>query len=491
MVTRAYSPRSFLWVAADTGGTTLISLLAMLVMARLIGPRDFGAAAIAVGAVQVVNLYVEGLLHDALIQNRDVKEDAFEQGFWLSAGIGSVLAAAAAGGWLVMRGRAGGELALLIFAASLSLPFSGMTGVLNARLRRELDYKVVAAPSVAAKLLSSLVGLAAAALGAGPWSLIAQLVAGAAIQALGLLAASSWRPAFRPTLAALRPLWGFALPYAMMHTLVGLRIQAFTMLTAALGGLAAAGYINIAFRLTLNPQILLTTALTNVGLPLLSRHQRDRPELEAAFHRLNRLNALGLPVAFFGVAVCADLLVRVLLGPRWLPSIAPMQVFAVGAGLYFLRMPSALLLRAMGLVRYSLLNAIMHLVLTLGGMLWLGSRDPFVASLLWVAPLIPLAPLTLYVVRRETGLSVAIQLRGVAGPMLCAAGMAAAVIGARPLLAALPAALQLAACVGIGGATYLGLVLLTDPQARREAGAIPAAAHRRLGRRVSSMPDAP
>ena len=479
-MSRATNARSFAWVAADTGGTTVISLAALLVMARLIGPHDFGAAAIAVGVVQVVNLYVEGLLHDALIQNRDVSEEAFDQGFWLCAGVGIAVAAVAGAAWLALRGGEAATLALLIFASACTLPFSGMTGVLNARLRRDMDYRLVAAPSVAAKLLSAVAGLAAAALGWGAWSLVTQFLVGAGVQALGLFLSSGWRPRPPRTFAALKPLWGFALPYALMHTLVGARIQAFTTATAALGGLAAAGYINVAFRPTLNPQILLMTALSNVGLPLLSRHQHDRPALEASFHRLNRFNALGLPVVFFGVAACADLIVRVLLGTQWLPSIAPMQVFAIGAAFYFLRMPATLLLRALGRVRYSLMNSVMHLVVTLGAMLWLRPHDALTASLLWVAPLAPLLPITLYVVRRETGVSAALQLKGVAGPTLCAAGMAAAVWAVRPWLTGLPAPAQLAACVALGATVYLLLVLATDGQARREAASAAGMAARRL-----------
>ena len=458
--------RSVYWVIADTGGTTVISMLAMLVMARLIGPSDFGSAALAIGLIQVINLYVEGLLHDALIQSRTIAEEAFDQGFWLVTALGTALAAIAGIAWLLLRGMDGGAIAMLIFAAALSLPFSGITGSCNARLRREMDYKIVAAPSVAAKLFSSLIGLAAAFAGAGAWSLIIQFVAGAVIQATGLLLASNWRPPLQFSIKALAPIWGFALPYAVMHTLVGLRIQGFTALAAAFGGLASAGYINVAFRLTLAPQLILATTLTNLGLPLLSQHQNDRPALLGAYHRLNKLTALTFPVAFLGVAVCADPLVRVLLGTQWLPSIVPIQIFAAGGAVYFLRMPSTLLLRALGQVRYSLLNAIMHIVITLGIMVCLRSDSAVVESLLWVAPLVPLMPLTFYIVQREAGMSVATQLSGAAGPAVCALAMAAAVLAVSRPLAGYSDLATLALSVTTGVLVYTGLILASDGEAR-------------------------
>ena len=458
--------KSMVWVAADTGGVTVISILAMLVMARLLGPADFGAAAIAIGVVQLVNLYVEGLLHDALIQNPDAAEDGFSQAFWVSVGVGVAVLVAAVAAWAVLRDGPSGRLAGLMAGAAGALPFGGVIGVANARLRKGFDYRFVAVPSLASKLSSVAVGLALAWWGAGAWSLVLSFVGGYAVQAFALLLYSGWRPRWSASVAALRPLWAFALPYAFMHLLVGLRLQAFTALTAGLGGLAAAGYINMANRLTLTPQVLLNTALTNVGLPVLAARQADRAALTAGLHDLNKLIAISMPPIFLGLAACAELLVRVVLGPQWTASIAPIQVFAVGAAFYLARLPSALLLRAIGRVRYSLMNAIMHLTLTLGAMLVLRPTDALTASLLYVAPLALLIPLTLLVVWRETGLSAAEQVRSLAAPFASAVAMAAIVVGGQRLMGGLTDAAALASSIGLGVVAYAGLLLGLDGQAR-------------------------
>jgi O-antigen/teichoic acid export membrane protein len=463
------APRSVFWVLADTGGTTVISLISILIMARLIGPTDFGSAAIAVGFVQIANLYVEGLLHDALIQNSNVKESAFEEAFWFVAAIGLAIALFAGIATFFVHGATARPLALLIFGSTLSLPFSGMSGACNARSRREMDYKLVAAPSVAAKLLSAVSGLAAAAAGLGPWSLVIQLIVGAAVQSIGLLMMSGWRPKLRFTISSLKPLWAFALPYAVMHTLVGLRAQGFVSLTAAFGGLAAAGYVNVAFRLTLAPQILLATSLTNIGLPLLAREQHNRARLESAFQNLNRTVAFGLPIAFLGLALCAHPIVHALLGSEWLPSVLPMQAFAVVAAIYFLRMPSALLLRSLGYVRYSLMNAIMHLVVTLGGMLLFHPQTTVLASLLWILPIVPLMPITIYVVSRRVGLSVSSQFRGLLAPIGCTAVALSAVIVVETLLRSSSDVIVLAASVTTGVLVYIGLVVQFSSEIRRIA----------------------
>ncbi|CAN7291630.1 oligosaccharide flippase family protein [Phenylobacterium sp. LjRoot225] len=464
------SPRSAAWVVADTGGVTLLSMATMLLMARAMGPADFGAAALAIGLIQVVNLYAEGLLHDALIQKQDTDDQAFSQAFWFVLRLGLVMAAAAAAAAFVLRDTPVGLVAKLSALAAISLPFSGMVGVMNARLRRGFDYRVVAIPSVGSKVLGSLIGLTLAFSGLAAWSLVIQYVCGFVLQAGGLLLAGGWRPSLAFGAKALRPLWRFALPMAFMHTLVGARLQAFTTLVAVWGGLPTAGVINMAFRLTVTPQTVLNTAIGNIGLPLLARNQGDREELAAAFRSFSHFVAIGLTPVFLGLAACADTLVDVLLGERWAASAGPVRLMAIAAALYLLRLPSSMLLRALGRVRYSVANAVTHLIITLGLMALVQPHSPMLASLLWCAPLVPLIPATLYVVRRETGLSYVAQLADVLPAVVAAAVMALCAAGlARLQGIGVPAPVTLAAQISAGGVIYAALLLLLDRRARELA----------------------
>lgn len=461
------SPRSAAWVVADTGGVTLLSMATMLFMARAMGPADFGAAALAIGLIQVVNLYAEGLLHDALIQKQDSGDDAFSQAFWFVLRLGLAMVVVAGAAAFLLRDTPVGFVAKLSAAAAISLPFSGMVGVMNARLRRGFDYRVVAIPSVGSKVLSSLIGLALAYSGFAAWSLVLQYVAGFVVQAAGLLLAGGWRPPLTFRTQALRPLWRFALPMAFMHTLVGSRLQAFTTLVAVVGGLPTAGVINMAFRLTVTPQVVLNTAIGNVGLPLLARHQDDRDELAKAFRSFSHFVAIGLTPIFLGLAACSDTLVDVLLGERWAQSAGAVRLMAIAAALYLLRLPSSMLLRALGRVRYSVANAVMHLVVTLGLMALLRPQAPVLACLLWCAPLLPLIPATLFVVRRETGLSYAAQLVDILPPVVAAAVMAlCAAALARLQALGVPAPATLAVQIVSGGVIYVTLLLALDRRAR-------------------------
>ena len=89
--------RSLIWSLLESGGLSVLSLAVLLLVARYIGPAELGVFAIAIGIVQMLAQAVEMLLHDAIVQRRDLHEDHLHTAFWtcLGAGasaVGSVLA---------------------------------------------------------------------------------------------------------------------------------------------------------------------------------------------------------------------------------------------------------------------------------------------------------------------------------------------------------------------------------------------------------------
>ena len=74
---------SMFWAVTETGGTAALSIVTMLIMARIMGASEFGIAALIIGCIQLLNLFVADLFHDALIQNRRLDEDAFDKAFSL------------------------------------------------------------------------------------------------------------------------------------------------------------------------------------------------------------------------------------------------------------------------------------------------------------------------------------------------------------------------------------------------------------------------
>ncbi len=458
--------KSVFWAAAETGGTTVLTLAAMLLMARMMHPDEFGTAALVIGGIQFLNLFVEGLFHDGLIQNPHSDDDKFEAAFSLVQIVAFAIVLAALGVALAGRHAAWGGTAWLCVGAALSLPASGALGVGNARMRRDLIFREVAHASLAGRLVGTVAGLVLAASGMGAWSLVIQFTLIAVLQACVLYGVSGWRPRPRARFGILWPICRFAVPYAFMHSVVALRLQLYLMLVAGIMGLSAAGFMNVAFRLTTTPQIVLTTALTNLCLPLLARHQDRAGELARSFGVVTRMVMSTTIPAFIGLALTARDLVPVLLGATWLTVIPLVQVLAVGAALGFLRFAASSTLRACGHVRYSFASSVFQLAVTVPGLLLLRPLGLMDAVWLWVLPAAVQLPVTFVALYRECRIGPRAALLPLLPGLAATAAMAVVVLALAAALQDQPVLLRLAGQIG-GGAAAAGVVLaLADGEAR-------------------------
>src|SRR5438046_157398 len=73
--------RSLVWTALESFGLSGLSFLSLVVLSRILEPADFGAAAMALGVIQILNLPVEMTFHDALVQRRAVTDTDFDTAF--------------------------------------------------------------------------------------------------------------------------------------------------------------------------------------------------------------------------------------------------------------------------------------------------------------------------------------------------------------------------------------------------------------------------
>jgi PST family polysaccharide transporter len=471
------SRKALLWAGSDTVGGFLLTFAAMLLMARFMQPEQYGTGALVIGAVQALNLFVGGLFHDALIQNPDTDDRLFETALTLVLLISAVivtLSLLGAGGLGLWGTPRFVGIGWFFFVSSLALPVCGAGGVINAKLRRDLDFRSVARANLAGRVVGCTSGLILAATGFGVWGLIAQFVVGLATATIVLFQQSGWRPRLRNDFRTLWPVCRFALPYALMHSLVALRIQAFLFLVTAFMGLAVTGYINVAFRLTFTPLLLLADAFTNLGLPWLARHQREPVQLRHAFAHFTQLvQAITLPV-FIGLALTAGDVVPTIVGAQWNPVIPLVQVAAIGAAVSFLRFPASTALRALGYVRYSFASSSFQFVFTVVGMMILQPRHPLLAMWLWVLPTFAQAPLAVLALRRVSPIGARFVVNSLIPVAVATLSMSLVVLGVTQMLQTDLPAIRLVAIVASGSLTVL-LILFVVLRPRRAYLRRPAA----------------
>src|ERR1700730_18027184 len=94
--------RGSFWTLVDAAGGQVLSLLAFVVLARLLAPQDYGIVALAMSVLAIPSVLLNEGLSDALIQRGDLQDGHINAAFWANLGLAGVFVVLAqiSAGWI-------------------------------------------------------------------------------------------------------------------------------------------------------------------------------------------------------------------------------------------------------------------------------------------------------------------------------------------------------------------------------------------------------
>lgn len=321
--------RAVKWNFAATMASLVGRLAFTFVLARILGPGNFGVVAVATIYVAFVAVVLDQGFGVAIVQKAELEDGDVGSVAWLNVTSGAVLMALT----IVLAPVVADffdtpDVVGVLRVLSVALLMRGLTLVPLALLRRALRFRDQALAQTSAMLAGGAVGVAAALLGAGYWSLVAQILVTDVVTTTWLLLVAgptSWRASWQNLRSMLR----FS-THVMLAGLVGFfGSNADNLLVARFEGATQLAFYALAYRLLRLPIQTSASVVTGVALPVLSRLQDDDARTRSWF--LQATQALGLltfPV-FTLLAVGAHDGVLAFFGREWLPAVAPVQAMAL------------------------------------------------------------------------------------------------------------------------------------------------------------------
>lgn len=308
-------PDARFWAYLDKWGQQAGQLVGALAIARLAGPEAFGTATLAL----LYLLFMQGLLLDgvseAVVRQRRLSRHTLATGFWATAGLGVAGIAITA---LVAPALAGAAdlpaLLPLLLLAALSLPATGPGAMLDGLARRHRRFRRLALRSLLVTPLAWGTALWLAWRGEGALAVVAAqvLLRWLDLAALCLLFRLPRPRLHRGEAAALAraaadgtgmKLTGFVL------------LQSERLLVGAMAGPVALGLYGLGRRLVDNAVFALGGVASGLAFrDLAHAHPHEARGLLA--RDLRQLLLVAAPL-FIGLALLAEPLVRLALGPAW------------------------------------------------------------------------------------------------------------------------------------------------------------------------------
>ena len=452
------------WSGTEAAVSGMLSLVAAFVIARLIGPSEFGTAATAVVVHVLLWVAANALFADALVQRPSVDNVTAVSATCAATTVGVLCALLQLGvGPALASGMHDPRLVPMCAVLAVPLPLVGAAGAMQGLLTRERAYRALAMRTLIGQGAATAVGVIAARWGGGAWAPILQQATGSALGALALLiqrgipllrAPCGWilttakdRRAgacgSAPTDHAqvlsgdpsalvlrwqpVRELLQVGLPLTVSTLVVTARYRLFVLVLAGTADSRVLGETHMAFRLIDTVRELMFTALWRLTLPILSELQSDPVALRMRVDRLLRMASLAL-LPLCGVMPLVMLpAVRLLLGPGWEPAGMAALPLAILMGLLLLMFPSGVALVACGQIGQALVGNLGYSAAVLLGVAVLRPASAPGAALVWLGAHLLVVPYSLWVNGRALGTGPLRPLRaGVPAAGLTLAGLVAA-----------------------------------------------------------------
>lgn len=461
---RRAAARGMVWLGIESGATLLLSVMSLLVMGRVVGPTEFGLAALSIAIVQFAGVLSENLLQDAMIQRQDLTPEHESTAHCASFAIGIIgFALCAASAVPLARLFDQPEFAVILIVSAIPLPLNGLIAVPTARLRREFRFRPLVTRTVVSRMCGVFIGPAFALLGFGAWSLILQHLGGAFVAIVLIMRASppnvgmAFRWArFRELIVVGGPIIGIGLARMLQDRL-------FLALVGTVLDVRAAGFVNMTFRLAGTLKDTMMSAVTGLGMSTFARQQGDAEELRRSFEENRRFISLLAHPVFFGLLATADQIVPLVLGDVWLPLVPLVQAMALAAAFQLAVYQSEAVVVAIGRPAFAAVFFTVSASAVAGLIPLLRPQSPFWALMIWIAVMAGTGPLWIAGVAKLTGWSgTTLLVPGLRG-LLCAAAMAAGVFATDWfVLHDLPDLARLLSKIATGAAVYAMLTMILN-----------------------------
>jgi len=318
------------WSATSKIAQLLMSILISAILARLLTPSDFGLIAMVLVFSNFVAIFSGFGLQSAIVQKKEVSDEALSSIFWINVGLGALLTLAlAASAPLIAAFYSQPELTPIVVFISTTFFIISFGNVPYGLLTKRMNFKALAVIESCATAISGSIAIFLAFSGYGVWSLAWYTVLSNVFMVFFSWIYARWAPHFLLGLQHVKGLLGFGANLTG-STLVNYFAQNMdNLLIGRFLGSAPLGFYNLAYNLLLLPTSNISDVVGRVMFPALSTIQHDKQLVRDSYVTANRyIAAVAFPLMTW-ILVTAPQLIRVVYGPKWISVIPLIQIFAL------------------------------------------------------------------------------------------------------------------------------------------------------------------
>ncbi|MCQ2067757.1 MAG: lipopolysaccharide biosynthesis protein [Bacteroidaceae bacterium] len=315
------------WSVLEKYSTQGVAFVITLVMANILSPDEYGLIGMLAIFMSLSQVFIDGGFANALIQKKTRTDTDFSTVFWINISIGLLC-----------------YILLFIFAPaiatffkqdilvpitriySINLILNSLCAVNKVKLVIDINFKTQLKISLAAAITSGIAGITCAYLDYGVWAIVVQLNVQSFMTALLSFIFVRWKPAFIFSKDSFKSLFGFGSKLLIAQTISTVYVNLYNI---AIGKKYTAAQLGLYTRARQFGEIVstnLTSVMTRVLFPVLSRVQDDNEQMMSAYRKFIAMVAFIVFPCSLGLCGIARPLVVSLIGEKWSGCVPLLQI---------------------------------------------------------------------------------------------------------------------------------------------------------------------
>lgn len=304
------------WTITTRLAGRAVDFVTLLVLARMLGPAEFGLVALALSLIAVIDIVLEVPIAQALTRLPTIGpahlDTAFTLGVLRGLAIALLVALAA---WPMTVFYNEPKLLTVVLFIALGPIARGLYSPAMTKYYRSINFKYYFFADFGGKLVATGIALAVLKAGGGYWAIVTNSVAASVVPTLVSYGLAPYRP--RLSLAAISEFSGFIGWFSSSQILAAFNWQFDRIFLGYHLAKPQLGQYTVASDFSVLPtQSVIGPAMQPV-FAAFTQINRDRARLRAAFLKVSKLTMMIAAPASVGIALTADLIVALALGPAW------------------------------------------------------------------------------------------------------------------------------------------------------------------------------
>lgn len=323
------------WALCDTVILKGSTFVAQLILARLLGPVQFGLVGMIAIFITIGTSLIDSGLSSSLIRSQEVDSKDYNTVFFTNLGISLLVYLII---WMIAPLIAAFYSQPILIAViriyCLSFIVSAFTAVQMAVKIREMKFKALTLINIPGTIVGIFVGIILGASGYGVWSIVWMYLATQISQSITLWLASNWRPTFIFSLDKLKIHFHFGYKLMLSGLLNTTFENIYNVIIGRFYNVRILGYYERAYLFNQYPVTTLTSIITKVTYPMLSAIQNEKQKIAFVYRNILQLTFFISAPLMLGAAAIAKPLFAIVLGKEWLPAVPFFQILCFSSILY-------------------------------------------------------------------------------------------------------------------------------------------------------------